>query len=174
MRGELPPCQKGGMTYRVTRRSKHTTHTHRDRETGFVHYREGCLCHTCPNYLGCRLATSPLAILSTHDKPYDISGDMTYQVTRWEPKKNMTPGLARVLAEIRAAPEGLTTRQIAIKTGLSARHVYRVVKVLRSRALIAKLWELRHEKILDTRLRFYETAEVAHRWVLVTRCVTGK
>lgn len=28
---------------------KHTTHAPRD-GSGFVHYKEGCLCHYCPHY----------------------------------------------------------------------------------------------------------------------------
>jgi len=139
-------------------RSKHTTHMAVDKGTGFVHYRPGCLCHECPNYIGCRLATKPIMIKDVipGDKPDVNPVDI----------KTMSPGMKKVLEAIKSHPEGLTVRAISIATGVTARHVYRCVKKLRAAGLIKKLWELRHERILDTRLRFYETAEVAHRYVI--------
>jgi len=139
-------------------RPKHTTHVPVER-SGFIHYRPGCLCHECINYNDCRLATETLA------KGPVIPGD-TRDDRMWIPKRNMTPGMSRILEVLHVTRDGMTVRQLSIATGLSARHVYRLVKVLRKRGLIKKLWELRRERIVDTRLRHYETTEIAHRYVI--------
>ena len=74
---------------------------------------------------------------------------------------------------LKAHPEGLTVRQISVLTGISARHVYRVVKALRAQGVVRKLWELRKERIVDTRRRHYETTEIAHRYVLTEPATEG-
>jgi len=146
------------MTSRVTR-VRHTTHIPVERD-GFVHYRPGCLCHECRNYNDCRLISETLA------KGPVIAGD-TRDDGMWVPKTETTPGMRKVLRALSTAKDGMTVRQLSIATGISARHVHRLVKVLRKRGLIKKLWELRRERIVDTRLRHYETTEIAHRYVIL-------
>jgi len=145
------------LTSRVTR-VRHTTHIATEKD-GFVHYRPGCLCHECPNYNDCRLITETLA------KGPVIPGD-TRDDMMWMPKTETTPGMEKILTALKVNPDGMTVRQLSIATGMSARHVHRLVKVLRKRGIIKKLWELRREKIVDTRLRHYETTEIAHRYVI--------
>jgi len=145
----------------MQRRAKHTTHLAKNGD-GFVHYREGCLCHECPNYEGCRLAHLPIAI-----GEYD-NEIMSTSMTSTSMSPEMTPAMTAVIKALLQNPEGLTVRQLSIKTGYSARHLYRVVKKLREYGFIKKLWELRKEKIISTDLKHYETTEIAHRYV-VTR-----
>jgi DNA-binding transcriptional ArsR family regulator len=82
----------------------------------------------------------------------------------WIPK--YSEAVKRVIEVLKVHHEGLTVRQIAFITGISARHVYRIMKVLRANGVVKKLYELRKEKIIDTRLRHYETVEIAHRYIL--------
>jgi len=82
------------------------------------------------------------------------------------PRRGMSPGMSRVLEVLRVTPGGMTVRELSIATGLTARHIYRIVKVLRKMGKIKKLWDLRREKIIDTRLRHYELTEIAHRYVI--------
>jgi len=135
-------------------RVKHTTHKAVERN-GFMHYRPGCLCHECPNFLSCRLAVEPVALVARDDKA---------DKPKWIPVNS--EATEKVIKVLREHPEGLTVRQISIMSGISARHVYRIVKALRAQGVVKKLYELRREKIIDTRLRHYETTEIAHRYVL--------
>ena len=135
-------------------RVRHTTHKPIER-TGFVHYRPGCLCRECPNFLSCRLAVEPIAV---------VSRDEEVDEPKWVPVNS--EATERVIKVLKEHPEGLTVRQLSIATGVSARHVYRIVKALRAQGVVKKLYELRREKIIDTRLRHYETTEIAHRYVL--------
>jgi DNA-binding transcriptional ArsR family regulator len=82
----------------------------------------------------------------------------------WTPK--YSEAVKRVIEVLKVHPEGLTVRQIALAIGISVRHAYRIMKVLRANGVVKKLYELRKEKVIDTRLRHYETVEIAHRYVL--------
>ena len=98
-------------------------------------------------------------------RPVDASRQST-DVGEWRPK-GWTPAMRRVYDAILAAEEGLTPREISVKTGVSLRHVYRVLKVLRGMGLVKKLYQLRRESVIDTRLKHHQLTEIAHRYVAV-------
>jgi len=125
----------------------------------FKHVKQGCLCHKCQHFFSCRLALETIAFDRTNDM-IDNQNDKP----EWIPKRS--EAVKRIIEVLKVHPEGLTVRQIALITGLSVRHVYRIMKVLRANGVVKKLYELRKEKIIDTRLRHYETVEIAHRYIL--------
>ena len=135
-------------------RVKHTTHKAIEKN-GFMHYRPGCLCHECPNFLSCRLAVETIVVVEKEEKA---------EKPKWVPVNS--EAVERIIKVLKEHPEGLTVRQLSIMSGISARHVYRIMKALRFQGVVKKLYELRREKIIDTRLRHYETTEIAHRYVL--------
>jgi predicted transcriptional regulator len=145
---------------------KHTTHTPRD-GSGFVHYKEGCLCHYCPHYLKCRLSVEVVAVGEYQSKAIerDNRDDKSHDKKAWRPTES-SEATKKVIELLRQHPEGLTVRQISILTGISARHVYRIVKALHAQGLLKKLWELRREKIITTDKRHIETTEIAHRYAI--------
>jgi predicted transcriptional regulator len=146
---------------------KHTTHAPKD-GSGFVHYKEGCLCHYCPHYLKCRLSVEVVAVgeypRTTIER--DNRDDKSNGRLKWTPTES-SEATKRVIELLKQHPEGLTVRQISILTGISARHVYRIVKALHAQGVLKKLWELRREKIITTDKRHIETTEIAHRYVVV-------
>jgi predicted transcriptional regulator len=146
---------------------KHTTHAPRD-GSGFVHYKEGCLCHYCPHYLKCRLSVEVVAVGEYPPKAIerDNRDDKSGNKKAWTPTKG-SEATKKVIEVLKQHPEGLTVRQISILTGISARHVYRIVKALHGQGVLKKLWELRREKIITTDRRHIETTEIAHRYVVV-------
>jgi IclR helix-turn-helix domain. len=118
---KLEKVRKHGRKFRV----KHTTHLPVDR-SGFVHYKKHCLCQECVHFLECRLSINTITI-----KDLDIGPDTK---PKWIPvSSEATEKIINVLKE---HPEGLTVRQISILTGISARHVYRVVKALHAQGLV--------------------------------------
>jgi len=145
---------------------KHTTHAPRD-GSGFVHYKEGCLCHYCPHYLKCRLSVEVVAVGEYQSKAIDRDNrdDKSHERKTWTPSES-SEATKKVIELLRQHPEGLTVRQISILTGISARHVYRIVKALHREGILKKLWELRREKIITTDMRHIETTEIAHRYVV--------
>jgi predicted transcriptional regulator len=146
---------------------KHTTHAPRD-GSGFVHYKEGCLCHYCPHYLKCRLSVEVLAVgeYPSTSIERDNRDDKSNEKPKWTPTEG-SEATKKVIELLKRHPEGLTVRQISILTGISARHVYRIVKALHQRGVLKKLWELRREKIITTDRRHIETTEIAHRYAIV-------
>jgi len=85
----------------------------------------------------------------------------------WMPR-GWTPAMRRVYAAVRRAGDrGLTARELSVQLGISLRHVYRVLKALRERGLVKRLYQLRQEKVIDTRLKHHELTEIAHRYVAV-------
>jgi len=145
---------------------KHTTHAPKD-PNGFVHYKEGCLCHYCPHYLKCRLSVEVLAVGEYPSTAIDrdIRDDKKGEEKMWVPTEG-SEATKRVIELLKQHPEGLTVRQISILTGVSARHVYRIVKALHRKGAVKKLWELRREKIITTDKRHIETTEIAHRYAI--------
>jgi len=128
-------------------------------KSGFVHYREGCLCQRCPHYFSCRVTLERIG--ERRDTRNDTRTD------KWVPLSGqLTPAMKKILELLRAHPEGYTARQIAAKLGLSARHTYRCMSFLVTKGFVAKIWQLQREKIIDTMLRHYETTEIAHRYVI--------
>jgi len=115
----------------------------------------------CPNYFSCRLATAPVG------RP--VIREEAPKKPAWVPKRPLTPAIRKVLKALGRHPKGLTVRELSIETGLSARHVRRVVKLLHHRGVLKKQYELRREAILKTDLTHVETTEVIHRYVLVNR-----
>jgi predicted transcriptional regulator len=83
----------------------------------------------------------------------------------WRPTEG-SEATKKVIELLKQHPEGLTVRQISILTGISARHVYRIVKALHREGVLKKMWELRREKIITTDKRHVETTEIAHRYVI--------
>jgi hypothetical protein len=153
-------------------RVKHTTHAARD-PNGFVHYKEGCLCQECPHFLSCRLSVETIAVGEYQSKAinHDIQDDKFNgekgEGKAWVPTEG-SEATKKVIEVLKRHPEGLTVRQISILTGVSARHVFRIVKALHRKGAVKKLWELRREKIITTDLRHFETTEIAHRYVLTS------
>jgi len=125
----------------------------------FKHVKQGCLCSKCQHFFSCRLALEMIASVRTNDM-IDNHNDKP----EWIPK--YSEAVKRIIEVLKAHPEGLTVRQISLITGISVRHVYRIMKALRANGVVKKLYELRREKIIDTRLRHYETVEIAHRYIL--------
>jgi len=128
-------------------------------KSGFQHYRKGCLCQRCEHYFSCRMTSK---IISSR---LDTANDK--DSSNWIPvSPGMTPAMLSILDQLKCHAAGLTVRELAAKTGYSARHIYRCVKILVSSGKIQKYWDLRREYIIDTMLRHYETTELAHRYVI--------
>jgi len=116
----------------------------------------------CPNYFGCRLATKPVG------KP--VIRDEKPKPPSWVPRR-ITWAMGKVLDALERHPEGLIVRELSMEMGLSARHLYRIMKFLHYSGLVKKQYELRREAILKTDLTHIETTEVIHRYVLVAPLV---
>jgi Fe2+ or Zn2+ uptake regulation protein len=117
--------------------------------------------------LKCRLSTETIAVgeyprtaIERDNRDDKFDGKRT-----WRPTES-SEATKKVIELLKQHPEGLTVRQISILTGVSARHVYRIVKALHAQGVLKKMWELRREKIITTDRRHIETTEIAHRYVV--------
>jgi predicted transcriptional regulator len=117
--------------------------------------------------LKCRLSTETIAMgeypLTAIER--DNRDDKFDGKKAWRPTEG-SEATKKVIELLKQHPEGLTVRQISILTGISARHVYRIVKALHREGVLKKMWELRREKIITTDKRHIETTEIAHRYVV--------
>jgi len=137
---------------------------------GFQHYRAGCLCQQCPNYFVCRLATKVI-VSKNVTGPDNVTGPVTSsRLTNsweWNVSGPMSLGERRVFEILKAHPNGLTLRKIAMKACLSTRHTLRCVRRLAKRGLVRRLIDVRKEFILKTNGTHQEMVDIVNRYVVV-------